>query len=257
MLIDYHALLSAALDIGENMLKCGAEVSRVEDSILRICRSYGVQRVDVLTITSCIVLTLHLGSGRTITQTRRIHMYATDFHKLDELNELSRHIVATTPDMTEVNRQIENVLAEESSTPLRKFLGPIMAASGFCLFFGGRVRDMFAVALISIFEVLLERRSRVRKLNQIAFYFMASFFCGVLSIFSVRLKIGVTADKIMIGTIMLLIPGLAFTNAIRDLLSGDIITGLLRLFESLLEAASIACGFAAAILLFGKGVVGI
>lgn len=54
-------------------------------------------------------------------------------------------------------------------------------------------------------------------------------------------------DKVMIGDIMLLIPGLALTNAVKDMFVGDTITGSLRLVESVLWAAGIACGFALAV----------
>ena len=33
-------LLSAALDLGEQMLICGGEVNRVEDTICRLCKAY-------------------------------------------------------------------------------------------------------------------------------------------------------------------------------------------------------------------------
>lgn len=74
----------------------------------------------------------------------------------------------------------------------------------------------------------------------------------MIAIFSVKSGIGENLDKIMIGGIMLIIPGVALTNSVRDLLLGDVITGLLRLCESLLVAASVAAGFAVA-LLIGRG----
>lgn len=243
-------LVSVALDIGENMLRCGAEVSRVEDSITRICQSYGAGRVDVFTITSSILVTVQCEDGECVTQTRRIRGYSTDFTKLDHLNTLSRTICKTQPGIQEVHQQIEKVLKTESEPQLYKYLGGMLGASAFCVFFGGTLFDAFVVAMLAIMEIGLEIKSRMRKLNQVAYYFFISLLSGSLSIFLVKLGIGQQVDKIMIGSIMLLIPGLALTNAIRDMLSGDIISGLLRLCESLLVAASIACGFAVAILLF-------
>jgi uncharacterized membrane protein YjjP (DUF1212 family) len=49
-------------------------------------------------------------------------------------------------------------------------------------------------------------------------------------------------DKILIGDIMLLIPGLQMTNSIRNMLVGDTISGIVRLTESLMWAVAIACG---------------
>ena len=59
----------------------------------------------------------------------------------------------------------------------------------------------------------------------------------------IRVGIGVHLDKILIGCIMLTIPGIPITYAMRDMLLGESITGLFRFVESLLIAASIAGGF--------------
>ena len=87
--------------------------------------------------------------------------------------------------------------------------------------------------------------------NQLAKTFISSFAAGVLILLMIRLGLGNNADKIMIGSIMLLIPGIAMTNSVRDMLMGDIVTGMLRLTNSLLQAAAIACGFALSIMLMG------
>ena len=62
---------------------------------------------------------------------------------------------------------------------------------------------------------------------------------GILANFAVRIGLGHRADLISIGNIMLLIPGIAFTNSLRDLFSGDTITGLIRWYESCV--AGICC----------------
>ena len=80
-----------AMMIGEELLISGAEVGRVEDTIRRICISYGAERVDVFSITSSIVTTIY-GKFGICTQTRRVRGMANDLGKLDDLNQLSRYI---------------------------------------------------------------------------------------------------------------------------------------------------------------------
>ena len=82
--------------------------------------------------------------------------------------------------------------------------------------------------------------------NNILFNFLCSFATGVLIGLAGHV-LPIHEDKVMIGDIMLLIPGLALTNAVKDMFVGDTITGSLRLVESLLWAAAIACGFALAV----------
>ena len=56
-------LIGCVMDIGEQMLLCGAEVHRVEDSIERMCHAFEAERVDVFIITSSMVVTVFLPSG--------------------------------------------------------------------------------------------------------------------------------------------------------------------------------------------------
>ena len=87
MSISYNRLLHAVLDIGEAMQNSGAEISRVEDSINRMCAAYGVRRVNSFTITANIIVTLDIDDETVITQTRRIHQVSMDFERLDKLND--------------------------------------------------------------------------------------------------------------------------------------------------------------------------
>ena len=66
-----------------------------------------------------------------------------------------------------------------------------------------------------------------------------------------HLGVGDNIDMIMIGTIMLVIPGLAFGNAVRDLLFGDTVSGIIQLVQAILTAVMVASGFIAAIMVFG------
>ena len=43
---DYERIVQGILDIGEAMIRCGAENFRLQDSLYRICRSY-IQRRSV------------------------------------------------------------------------------------------------------------------------------------------------------------------------------------------------------------------
>jgi len=84
-----EALLACILDMGEMLLKSGAEVMRVEDTISRLCKVYNFTKYDVFTITSSIVLTVRTLGGRTLTQTRRIKARDTDLGRVAQVNALS------------------------------------------------------------------------------------------------------------------------------------------------------------------------
>ena len=102
-------LISCALDIGEQMLISGAEISRVETTIELICSAYGCRRTDVFTITSSIVVSIVSREGTHISQSRRITGSRTDLTRLDKLNSLSRYICKHTPEYSYVEEQLQAI----------------------------------------------------------------------------------------------------------------------------------------------------
>ena len=224
--MNYEKLLQAILDVAEEMLVCGAEVARVEDSIERMCTAYGCNRVNSFIITSNIQVTFEDPDGSIVTQIRRIVRNDVNFDRLDYLNDLSRYICRERPPLKELVRRYDQVMGRKALPAWIKYTGAVIITG--LMAFLGKIEE-----------------------NQLAKVFMISVAAGFAALILVKLGLGDNEDKIMIGGIMLLIPGIAMTNSLRDMLTGDIATGLLRLVNSLLLAASIACGFALPLILTG------
>ena len=115
---------------------------------------------------------------------------------------------------------------------------------------GGIFRTAFYVC-VAVLVFWMERCLAPFCMNGVEFQFIASFCCGISTLLFCRIGPQLHADKILIGIIMLLIPGIMLTNSIRDILLGDIISGSLRLVEAILMAAVLALGMMAAIWLMG------
>ena len=246
-------VLSAALDIGESMLETGAEIHRVEDTVERICLAYGAERADVFSIISLIVATFQTKEGHHKTQSRRVYAAGTNLCNLEVMNALSRRICRETPppaDLAGLIREAHEKQKEKRLAVLWRLLGGMLAVGAFVIFFGGTILDALVAAVIAL-PVQIVSQSDPRGFNMLAKTFISAFIAGILAVFAVRFGIGQNADKIMIGTIMLLIPGLAFGASLRDMLCGDIMAGSLRLIQSMLLAIVIASGYALAILLPG------
>ena len=250
--MDYKKLLQLILDIAEEMLVAGAEVSRVEDSIQRMCAAYGFieERTNAFIITSNIQVAAESPDGEVITQIRQVVRSDINYDRLDYLNDLSRKICSKRYSLEEIREMYDAVMARPGNPLPFYLLGRFCAAGGFTVFFGGSIADGVFAGLAGILVALFLRFMDRIDNNVLAKTFLASILSGFLAI---GLSFfGIHADKIMIGCIMLLIPGIALTNSIRDMLIGDIASGLLRFFNSLLIAVVIACGFAIPILFVGK-----
>lgn len=236
-------LISCALDIGEQMLLSGAEVGRVEDSMRLICAAYGCTRVDAFTITSSIVVSLITADGKHITQTRRINAGKTDLTKVHRLNDLSRRICTNKPDYAYIEKQIEEICSSRSYPLWFEGLASALIAGAFAMFFGGSLLDGLAACILGFLCRFLTHIMEIAGMNQVFVNVTATFILCLLSSGMTRLGVGENPDNMMIGTIMLLIPGIGLTNSVRDLISGDIMSGLLRFFNALLVAAAIAAGY--------------
>lgn len=244
-------ILHELLDLGEAMLENGAEVLRVEDTLGRLGTAYGAVRTNAFVITSSIVVTMVFDDDQEITQTRRIiDSVGTDFKKLEELNELSRKCCENPLPVEELSCEIKKRLSN-TSNPIKFHIGSVLAAGSLAVFFGGNLLDGLLASGFAFLICLMQRRLSPYCSNKSVFNLLCSFFTGISICPVARLSTLVHADKIMIGDIMLLIPGIALTNAIRDVLVGAPISGLLRLTESLLWACSLACGFMFAVWLIG------
>lgn len=242
--------LYCAMSIGEQLLISGAEVGRVEDTIRRICTAYGAERVDVFSITSSIVTTMYGGEFKTYTQTRRVGAMANDLHKLDELNRLSRKICAERPEPAEIKYELDKICNGPRYSFAVQLLIYALVSGSFSVFFGGDWKDMAASAAIGVLLKFLEAFIKKASVNPMITALLCSSAGGLLANLAVLSGLGSHADLISIGNIMLFIPGLAFTNSLRDMFSGDTITGLIRFMESVLLAVVIALGFTFANFLF-------
>lgn len=247
-------VLRIALDIGEGLLKNGADVHRVEVAIEKVCRTYGAAHIDVFTIHSLILVAIYMPDGTHSTQSRRIFDIANNLTKLELYNSLSRKISEEKPDINEVDRQIREIKHDRVYPFYLIMLGYILAAGSFAVFFGGTLRDSICASLIAIVMYLLDE-VKIDYFNKMAKTTLVSFVSGILACISVKIGLGDNLDMIIIGTIMILIPGLSLGNAMRDLLGGDTLAGTLKIVQAIIIAAMIAIGYALAILLLG-GVAG-
>ena len=247
------ALISCILDMGELLLTNGAEVLRVEDTLSRLCHAYGFTRINVFSITSSIVLTVHNAEDRIFTQTRRISGRDTNLQKVALVNALSRQL-CEVPVSVEIFRKRINAIRGCGTCPL--FIQCICYAvisAVFSVFFGGSVMDGLAAAISGVVMFFTLQFMQKLRMNSILQSMLVSAITAFAVVLLVRLGIGHTPEKITIGNIMLLIPGIAFTTSLRDIINGDTISGLVGISEAVIKAVAIAIGFAAVLVQMGGG----
>lgn len=251
MLDEKRKFISCMLDIGTEMVHSGAEISRVEDTLTRIGLSYGAVSVNAFALASNILLSIEFEGGEEITRTRRITKgLQNDFTKLEELNDLSRRFCQKNMSVDDLHNEYLKICKTKPSV-LITYLGYALASGAFALFFGGNVYDAIVSAIFGLLICFMQYKLTPLCRNSITFVIVASFISGLGTSFVCHVFEFLNPDKIMIGNIMLLVPGVSITNSVRDIFAGDTITGTMRFIECLLSAAALAAGFMLAIFVAG------
>ena len=243
-------ILAKALDVGENILRCGGEPYRIEDTITRICVSYGAEFADIFALPSLIIANIRMTDGTYSSQVRRVYNNSNNMYLLEKMNNISRDICAKKITLEDVEKEIENAKNGKPFPDILCYLGGVLGAGGFAVFFGGNLYDALVAAIASV-VVTFFNLHKTSFVNQMIHSVISSFVGAIVSLTLVYLGVGQNTDMILIGVIMLLIPGLAFGNAVRDLLFGDTVSGIIQLVQAVLIAVMVAFGFTVSMMIFG------
>lgn len=247
-------LLRLALDVGEGMLKNGGEISRVEDTIERICRAYGAEHVEVFTIISVINASVRLKDGSYSSQMRRVKSTGMNLTVLEKLNGLSREVCRDVPSLAYFDERIHELKNLRVYSPVVSMLAWALAAASFTVFFGGGLWDCLWAALAGVAMFCIESYSP-KRMNAIAKNVMSSFVASFIAGISVLVHSGSNGGEIIMGSLMLLVPGVAIGTAMRDIFCGDLLAGTLKLLQSCLSALMLAFGYVLAVSLMGGGAI--
>jgi len=231
-----------AILAGEIMLSSGAETQRVEDTMLRILVHCGLQSPESLCTSTSIFASGTSTDGATITALKRVKVRGGNFDKIARVNELSRNFVQGNLNIDDAINALENINTTPPYPRFFRLTGSAVVSFCFAYIFGGSVLDsiaaFFAAFLMQIPVIFLEKHHVAALLRN-----MAGGAGGTLcALILLNLGLGHNIDFIIIGSIMPLVPGVALTNAIRDILDGDLLSGSARILEAVLVAVGIAVG---------------
>ena len=244
--MDYDALMDMVTDFGYNLAMAGAETFRVEDSINRILSAYGAES-EAFVITNCMTLSMRAPDGKLYNRMRRIGFHGNDLDTVEKFNSLSRRICAEKPDLNIAKQWLSETKSSKLTYKLPVFLlGCILGASGFSVFFGGTLMDAFCAGICGTLLGLTDRFLERFKTNPFFKTIVNSFIMAIIAYLTGTIGLANNTDAVIIGALMILVPGLLFTNAMRDIIFGDTNSGINRIVQVFLTAAAIALGTGAA-----------
>ena len=249
--MDHDKILNLGAELGQKLMHSGAEIHRVEESVQRLLSAYGMEP-HVFAIPNCLIVSVTSPEGQPITRMCRIPAHGTDIELLERCNALCRQLCQNPLTVTEAQRLVDALIPHNPHySPKVLLLGYAATAAFFSLFFGGDFMDFLSAALCGLAVGLCQLYgSRLTGSNLFFRTIVLACIASGLAAVLVLTGIGHDLEAITIGTLMLLVPGMALTNAMREFMAGDILSGLTRTAEVILVGAAIALGSALPLLLF-------
>lgn len=235
-------VLDLALMAGHILLENGAEIYRVEETIDRICGYYGVNSENAFVLSNGIFLTAGSARESFFAKVQHIPVSGTHLNKVAAVNQLSREIVEGRRTIQDAYRILEEIRTMPGKKRWMQTLASGVGSAAFCIFFGGTFGDSLAAFAAGICLYLYVLWLSVPHLSKIVGNIGGGALVTVVCCLLYLMGVGENLNFMMIGTIMPLVPGVAFTNSIRDVADGDYISGSVRMLDALLVFFCIAIG---------------
>lgn len=233
-------VISACLLAGRILVENGSEISRAVDTMQRIAKNAGMESVQLFVTVTGIMLSV---DNHPNAQVAGIVRRTIDLDKVARVNDLSRSFAAEKIGLSQMVSRLNEIDNNTPTFPFwQKFLGAGLLSAVLLMVFTHEYVDAPAGFVIGAIGYAVfyffNRQFKVQFLSE----FFASLIIGILAALTVKLGLGVYLDNIIIGSVMPLVPGVPITNAVRDTVAGNLISGPARAVEALLSSVAIGSG---------------
>lgn len=236
-MIEKEKLLHMLLQTCKLLLESGAETYRAEETALYISRSLSDYEVSVFVILTGVTVDIYDGKEHcsgTLSVLRRSY----SFSRIERINRISRALCDKTLTWEQAQLQIDSMCYEKER---RFYLSELLAgcaAAMFALLLGGGLRE--AAAAFGVCALAQYLTSFFRNIRM--FVFLQSFLGGFLPALLLRFIPGCDPQLALTAAMLPLFPGVAMMHAIRDMINGDLISGVSRTAEAAIVALGLAVG---------------
>ena len=243
-------ILTLAVETGDALLRNGAEVYRVEDTVLHILKAYEITDCDVYVLSNGIFASANESKEDACSMIRHAPLGSTHLGRIAALNQLSREICSHECSLRDAWVRLEECKSIPNYSKLMDIFFCGLGSAGFSYLFGGTALDAFVAFFIGlvlqIFLFVSDRHLESKFITNI----LGSAIVTFLSILTLSTGLPILQDKVVIGDIMPLVPGIALTTSIRDFFNGDYLSGAIHMLDAILTAFTIAVGVGAVITIY-------
>ena len=244
-------VLNIAVELGDLLLRNGAEVYRVEDTVLHILNAYDITDCDVYVLSNGIFASANENTDDACSMIRHVPLGSVNLSKIAYLNQLTRDLCTHKCTITEGWERVKEAKTLPSYSNKNQYFFCGLGSACYTFMFGGGLMDFGFSFIIGLFEQMVLNHLAERKFSRFLRNVFTSAFVSTCSILVMQTGLPLLQDKIIIGAIMPLVPGITFTTSIRDFHNGDYLSGTIHLIDALLTALCIAVGIIIPMAVFG------
>ena len=228
---------------GRIILENGGETYRAEDTVLRMAQALGLAEADVFAVPSGLFISFTDEAGERRASVNRVHLQGTHLERVDRVNQISRRLAEG--DLSPETLIDELKTAGRLGDQLAWWFAPVSAclsAMGFAVMFGGGLVDIVIGGLCAALTQLVPFLFRRDDSSGMAAMLAGGILCAFIPLcFHALTGLGVP-DAIIASALMPLVPGLSMTNAVQDILRGDMVSGVTHCARAVMIAAMVAGG---------------
>ena len=228
--------------MGETLLLNGAEISRVQTTMELVSKAYNKDDIDVYAISNGIFVTLRHDDKTRCTHIKHVPLATPNLGRVTQINALSRKIVEQKLPLDDALNELETILQTPNFPLWVQMIACAVGSSCFCYLFGGSIFDFFAAIPVGVLLCLAQHIMGKAHLSKMIQTILGSSLVTLCGILFARLFSGLDMDNIIIGGLIILVPGVPFTTSIRDFFNGDYLSGTIRLIDAILVALCMAIG---------------
>lgn len=252
-----RAVLHLALEAGKILLENGAEISRVEETVDRICSYYGMASMSVFVLSNGIFITSGGDQEEYLAKVIQIPVNHANLSKVADVNQLSREITQGRYSIGEARARLEEIEHQKGFPRAVQILAAGISSACFSVVFGADVADGLCAFIVGMILYMFLAYVGRPRLSKIVCNILGGGLATALCLLFYRLSLGHHLETMIISSIILMVPGVPFTNAIRDIADGDYISGAVRMLDAVMVFFCIAMGVGFVIGLYARWIGGV
>lgn len=237
-------ILAVAVQAGEIMLRNGAEISRVEETVTFLGRAFGVEKTDCLVIPTGLYVSLDdRQMAYPMTLVRRVPTRTLNYNAICAVNDLSRRVVRGLVTLDEAQRELDQIAHVLKVYPYWLWLlAGVGTVAGSTLLLGGTALDVAPAAISAVLVQLVVSLLEKSRIPAIFGEFFGAALATAIALGLAALGLPIHINLVVAGGILRLVPGGALVASVQDGISGNLLSSAARALEAFLKGAAVAGG---------------